>query len=96
VCTHSKKESTRQSNNFFLFSTQNFFYYVLTPKFGKESDLWDQLGEKIRPVEVRFLQMHSAENSAVGYLLPFGKETVELILRDCTVTWPKRKGRMDG
>jgi hypothetical protein len=30
--------------------------------------------------------MYSAEKSAVGYLLPFGKETVELILRDCTVT----------
>jgi hypothetical protein len=40
--------------------------------------------------------MHAAEKSAVGYLLPFGKETVELILWDCTVTWPKRKGRMDG
>jgi hypothetical protein len=33
--------------------------------------------------------MHSAEESAVGYLLPFGKGTVELILRDCTVTWLK-------
>jgi hypothetical protein len=40
--------------------------------------------------------MHSAEKSAVGYLLSFGKETVELILQDCTVTWPNRKGRMDG
>jgi hypothetical protein len=40
--------------------------------------------------------MHSAEESAVGYLLPFGKETIELILRDCVVTWPERKGRMDG
>jgi hypothetical protein len=40
--------------------------------------------------------MHSAEKSAVGYLLLFGKETVELILRDCTVTWAERKGRMDG
>jgi hypothetical protein len=40
--------------------------------------------------------MHLAEKSAVGYLLPFGKEAVELILRDCTVTWPKRKGQMDG
>jgi hypothetical protein len=69
---------------------------VLTPKFGKESDLWVQLGEKIRPAEGRFLQMHSAEKSAVGYLLPFGKGTVELILWDWTVTWLKRKGRMDG
>jgi hypothetical protein len=25
--------------------------------------------------------MHSAEKSAVGYLLPFGKEIVELILQ---------------
>jgi hypothetical protein len=40
--------------------------------------------------------MHSAEKSTVGYLLPFGKETVELILWDCVVTWPERKGRMDG
>jgi hypothetical protein len=40
--------------------------------------------------------MHSAEKSAVGYLLPFGKETVELILRAYMVTWPEWKGRMDG
>jgi hypothetical protein len=40
--------------------------------------------------------MHSAEKSAVGYLLPFGKGTVELILRDCMATWLKRKERMDG
>jgi hypothetical protein len=40
--------------------------------------------------------MHSAEESAVSYLLPFGKETIELILRDYVVTWPERKGRMDG
>jgi hypothetical protein len=39
--------------------------------------------------------MHSAEKSAVGYLLPFGKRTIELILRDCTVTWLKQEGRMD-
>jgi hypothetical protein len=30
--------------------------------------------------------MYSAERSAVGYLLSFGKGTVELILRDWTVT----------
>jgi hypothetical protein len=40
--------------------------------------------------------MNSAEESAVGNSLPFNKETVALILRDCTVTWPERKGRMDG
>jgi hypothetical protein len=40
--------------------------------------------------------MHSAEKSAVGYLLPFGKRIVELISRDCMVTWPKQKERIDG
>jgi hypothetical protein len=40
--------------------------------------------------------MNSAEESAVDNLLPFGKETVALILRDCVVTWPERKERMDG
>jgi hypothetical protein len=40
--------------------------------------------------------MYSAKKSAVGYLLPFGKGTVELILRDWTVTWLKQEGRMDG
>jgi hypothetical protein len=40
--------------------------------------------------------MNLAEESAVSNLLPFGKETVVLILRDCVVTWPEWKGRMDG
>jgi hypothetical protein len=47
-------------------------------------------------MEGRFFRMRSAEESAVGYLLPFGKGTVELILRDWTVTWLKQEGRMDG
>jgi hypothetical protein len=42
----------------------------------KESDLWAQLGEKIRLEEGRFLQKDSAEGLAVGSLLPFGKGTV--------------------
>jgi hypothetical protein len=40
--------------------------------------------------------MNSAEESAVGNLLPFGRESVALILRDCVVTWPEQMGRMDG
>jgi hypothetical protein len=40
--------------------------------------------------------MNSAEESAVGNSLPFSKETVALILRDCVVTWPEQKRRMDG
>jgi hypothetical protein len=43
-----------------------------------------------------FFQMYSAKKSAVGYLIPFVKGTVELILRDWTMTWLKQGGRMDG
>jgi hypothetical protein len=39
--------------------------------------------------------MYSAKRSAVGCLLPFGKGTVELILRDWMVTWLTPEGRMD-
>jgi hypothetical protein len=38
--------------------------------------LWAQLGEKTRLEEGRFLQKDSAEELAVGSLLPFGKGTV--------------------
>jgi hypothetical protein len=55
---------------------------VLTPKFGKESDLWGQLGEKSVRWKEGFFRCIQQKKSAVGYLLPFGKETVELILRD--------------
>jgi hypothetical protein len=44
--------------------------------YRKESDLWAQLGEEIRSEEGRFLQKDSAEELAVGSLLPFGKGTV--------------------
>jgi hypothetical protein len=36
--------------------------------------------------------MDSAKEPVVGNLLPFGKETVALILWDCVMTWPERKG----
>jgi hypothetical protein len=44
--------------------------------YRKESDLWAQLGGKIRPGEGRFLLKDSAKELAVGNLLPFGKGTV--------------------
>jgi hypothetical protein len=69
---------------------------VLTPKFGKESDLWVQLDEEPVWRKEGFSQMYSTERSAVGYLFPFGKGTVELILRDWMVTWLKQERRMDG
>jgi hypothetical protein len=69
---------------------------VLTPKFGKESDLWVQLGEKSVRWKEGFFRCVRQKKSAVGYLLPLGKGTIELILRDCAVTWLKQRGRMDG
>jgi hypothetical protein len=68
---------------------------LLTPKFGKESDSWVQLDEESVWWKERSFQLYSVKRSAVGYLLPFGKGTVELILRDWMVTWLKQKGRMD-
>jgi hypothetical protein len=69
---------------------------VLTPKFGKGSDLWVRLDvESVWWKEGSF-QRYSAKRSAVGYLLQFGKGTVELILRDWTVTWLNQGERMDG
>jgi hypothetical protein len=68
---------------------------LLTPKFGKESDLWVRLDEESVWWKEGSFQRYSAERSAVGYLLPFGKGTVELILRNWMVTWLKQEGRMD-
>jgi hypothetical protein len=63
--------------------------------YRRESDLWAQLGKN--PIQRRKVSSEdSAEVLAVGSLLPFGKRTVSLILRDRMVTWPERKGRMDG
>jgi hypothetical protein len=69
---------------------------LLTPKFGKESDLWVRLDEESVWWKEGSFQRYSAKRSAVGYLLPFGKGTVELISRDWTVTWLKQEGQMDG
>jgi hypothetical protein len=51
--------------------------YMLTPKFGKESDLWVRLDEKSVWWKEGSFQRYSAKRSAVGYLLQFGKGTVE-------------------
>jgi hypothetical protein len=44
--------------------------------YRKEPDLWAQLDEKICPEEGSFPRKDSAEELAVGSLLPFGKRTV--------------------
>jgi hypothetical protein len=69
---------------------------MLTPKFGKEYDMWVQFGKESVWWKERHLRRFSAEGSAVGYLLQFGKGTVELILRDWMVTWLDQRKRMDG
>jgi hypothetical protein len=69
---------------------------VLTPKSGKEYDMWVRFGEESVWWKEGYLQRFSAEGSAVGYLLQFGKGIVELILRDWTVTWLDQGKRMDG
>jgi hypothetical protein len=55
---------------------------VLTPKFGKESDLWVRYDKESVWRKEGSFQRCSAKRSAVGYLLQFGKGTVELFLRD--------------
>jgi hypothetical protein len=68
---------------------------VLTPKFGKESDLWVRFEKESVWWKEGYFQRFSAKRSAVGYLLRFGKGTVKLILRDWTVTWLK-SGKTNG
>jgi hypothetical protein len=64
--------------------------------YRKESDLWAQLGEKsIRKKEGFFRKIRQRSlRSAVCFRL--AKGLFALILRDCVMTWPERKGRMDG
>jgi hypothetical protein len=70
--------------------------HVLTPKFGTESDSWVRFDKESVWWKEGSFQRYSAKRSAVGYLLRFGKGTVELILRDWTVTWLNQGRRMDG
>jgi hypothetical protein len=69
---------------------------VLTPKFGKESDLWVWYEKESVWWKEGYFQRFSAKRSGVGYLLRFSKGTVELILRDWTMTWLNQGKRMDG
>jgi hypothetical protein len=71
-------------------------HLVLTPEFGREYDIWVRFEKGSVWWKEGYFQRFSAEGSAVGYLLQFGKRTVELILRDWTVTWLDQRKRMDG
>jgi hypothetical protein len=48
---------------------------LLTPKFGKESDLWVRFEKESVWWKEGYFQRFSAKRSAVGYLLQFGKGT---------------------
>jgi hypothetical protein len=69
---------------------------AVLPPVGKESDLWVRLDEESVWWKEGSFQRYSAKRSVVGYLFQFGKGTVELILRDWTVTWLNQGERMDG
>jgi hypothetical protein len=62
----------------------------------KESYLWAQLGEKICPGEGRFLYKIRQRSLRSAICFRSAKGLFALILRDCVMTWPEWKGRMDG
>jgi hypothetical protein len=71
---------------------------VLTPKFGTERSL--NCGPSLVKKSVRKKEGFSRKirqrspRSAVGFRS--ARKLFALILRDCVMTWPERKGRMDG
>jgi hypothetical protein len=92
----TKTTSLRSACRKYLCLTIPWVCLLLTPKFGKESDLWVRFDKESVWWKEGYFQRYSAKRSAVGYLLRFGKGTVELILRDWTVTWLNQGRRMDG
>jgi hypothetical protein len=70
---------------------------MLTPKFGTgESLIGGPNLVKNLVWRGNISSEDSAKELAVDSLLPFGKGLFALISRDCVVTWPDRKGQMDG
>jgi hypothetical protein len=70
---------------------------MLTPKFGMEGSLICGPNLVKNSVQRRKISSEdSAEVLAVGSCFRSAKGLFALILRDRMVTWPERKGRMDG
>jgi hypothetical protein len=70
---------------------------MLTPKIGTGERLICGPNLVTNPVQRRKISSEdSTEMLVVGSLFPFGKRTIALISWDRVVTWPERKGRMDG
>jgi hypothetical protein len=64
--------------------------------YRKESDLWAQLGKKSLPGNEGFFKRIRQRNLRSAVCFRSAKGLFALISRDCVVTWPERKGRMDG
>jgi hypothetical protein len=64
--------------------------------YRRESDLWTQLGKKSRPEKEGFFKRIRQRNLRSAVCFRSAKGLFALISRDCVVTWPERKGRMDG
>jgi hypothetical protein len=79
--------------------------YFISTKWGgvntkiwyrRESDLWAQLGKKSRPEKEGFFKRIRQRNLRSAVCFRSAKGLFALISWDRMVTWPERKGRMDG
>jgi hypothetical protein len=64
--------------------------------YKKESDLWAQLDEKSVQKKESFFKRIRQKSLRSAVCFRSAKGLFALILRDCVVTWPKRKEQMDG
>jgi hypothetical protein len=71
---------------------------LLTPKFGTGRSLIcgpNSVKKSIRKKEGLFRKIRQRSSQSAVYFRSAGG-LFALILRDCVMTWPERKGRMDG
>jgi hypothetical protein len=64
--------------------------------YRRESDSWAQLGKKSRPEKEGFFKRIRQGNLRSAVCFRSAKGLFALISRDCVVTWPERKGQMNG
>jgi hypothetical protein len=64
--------------------------------YRRESGLWAQLGEKIRPGKEGFFKRIRQKSLRSAICFRSARGLFALISRDCVMTWPERNGRMDG
>jgi hypothetical protein len=71
---------------------------MLTPKIGTGGSLTcgPNLVKKSRPAEVDFFKRFGRDACGQQFCFRSARGLFALISRDLLVTWPERKGRMDG